>query len=43
VDLSAVGREAEVVLSTEMTGARPVALAALEVKPNEGLVIRLGK
>ncbi len=41
LDLSAVAGQAEVVLSTEMTAPRPVALSALEVGPNEGLILRL--
>jgi alpha-glucosidase len=41
LDLSAAGGPAEVVLSTEMSGLRFVALSALDLGPNEGLIMRL--
>jgi alpha-glucosidase len=41
LDLSAVAEQAEVVLSTRMTPVPPTALAALDLRPNEGLVLRL--
>ena len=41
LDLSAVGERAEVVLSTEMTPSRPVTLAMLDLRPNEGLIVRV--
>ncbi len=41
LDLSAVGAEAHVALSTEMTGPRRAALSALDLGPNEGLILRL--
>jgi alpha-glucosidase len=41
LDLSAVGKEAEIALSTEMTRPRAVVLSALDLGPNEGLILRL--
>lgn len=41
LDLSELAEQAEVVLSTRMTPARPMALAALDLLPNEGLALRL--
>lgn len=41
LDLSAVGERAEMVLSTEMTAPRPVALATLDLRPNEGVIVRV--
>jgi len=41
LDLSAVGERAEIALSTEMGGPRPVMLSALDLEPNEGLILRL--
>jgi alpha-glucosidase len=41
LDLSALGSHAELLLSTEMTGARPVSLQRLDLGPNEGIVLRL--
>jgi alpha-glucosidase len=41
VDLSAAGESADVVLSTEMTGARAISLARCILRPNEGLIARL--
>ena len=41
LDLSAVGKEAEIALSTEMTRPRAVVLSALNLGPNEGRILRL--
>ncbi len=41
LDLSAEASRAELMLSSEMTAPRPVALSALKVGPNEGLILRL--
>jgi hypothetical protein len=41
LDLSAVGAEAHVAISTEMTGPRCVTLSALDLGPNEGVILRL--
>ncbi|MCB9134078.1 MAG: alpha-glucosidase C-terminal domain-containing protein [Anaerolineales bacterium] len=41
LNLSAVGSVAGVMLSTEMTGPREVALKRLEVKGNEGVVLKV--
>ncbi|MCX7669702.1 MAG: alpha-amylase family glycosyl hydrolase, partial [Anaerolineae bacterium] len=41
LDLSAVAGRGEVILSTEMTGTRPVILSALDLGPNEGVIVRI--
>ena len=41
LDLAAAGGLAEVELSTEMTGPRRLMLSALDIRPNEGLILRL--
>jgi alpha-glucosidase len=41
LDLSAVAGRAELLLSTEMTAPRPVALTDLTLGPNEGLILLL--
>jgi len=41
LDLSAVGKEAEIALSTELTRPRAVVLSALNLGPNEGRILRL--
>ncbi len=41
LDLSAVGRQAELLLSTGVTAPRSMALANLELGPNEGMILRL--
>jgi len=41
LDLSAVGGRVEVALSTEMTGPHRMTLSALDLGPNEGLILRL--
>lgn len=41
LDLKAVASQGEIVVATGMTRAGPVSLAALDLGPNEGLVVRL--
>lgn len=41
LNLAASGGRAEQVLSTRLTAPRPVSLEALELAPNEGLILRL--
>jgi len=41
LDLSAVAAQGEMLLSTKMTGPRPAALSALELGPNEGMIVRV--
>ncbi len=41
LDLSAAGDQAEVALSTELSDPWPVVLSALDLGPNEGLILRL--
>jgi glycosidase len=41
LDLSMVGGRAEIVLSTEMTAPRRPTQSAFDIRPNEGLILRL--